>query len=178
MELEAVTKRQSVREGYSVLLRAQAEILLPQEDFPVMRSFYERISEACLSWVTEIYGETLRNHFLGLTDIRDRSRFRTQNYRFWMRVPWQSPPYLTLLCESERSALDGSRDFYRISHTWNTAEESILPFTQVIKLFKIRSHKRDFPFEPDGGYREGDHFFVYKNANSSNGFLEIKIPLE
>lgn len=178
MELEVVKRRQSVREGYVVLLRAEAEILLPESRFPMMRTFYEKIGDACLNWVIDVYGERLREYFLSLSDIREKSRFRTQTYRFWMRVPWETSPHLTLLCESERSDLDGSKDFYRIAHTWNTEEETVLPLAQVMRLFQIRVSKHDFPFEADGGYREGEHFLIFKNKTASNAFLEMKFPIK
>lgn len=176
MELEAMTRRQSVREGYVVLLRAEAEILLPKDPFLSMRSFYEKVSEACLNWVTEIYGEELRRHFLSLSDVREKSRFRTQYYRFWMRIPWQEMPHITILCESERTSLDGTRDFYRICHTWNTEEQTMLPFGQILQLFGFKLAKNEMPFVPDGIFKENDRIVIFQNRTSKNNFLEAKLP--
>ena len=178
MELEKREEKRSVREGYVVLLRASAQLLLPNEAYPTMRAFYQRIVDACMSWTEEIYGERLRAHFLSLTDIRERSHYRTLSYRFAMRVPWQETPYITILCESERKELDGSVDFYRICHTWNTEEETVLPYRQAIQLFRPKATKGEMPFVPDGIYREDDKIVIYKNKTLQNRFLEARLPLK
>ncbi len=178
MEFEKITERRSVREGYVVLLRATAELMLPDEAHPVMRSFYRRIADSCLDWATEIKGEQLRAHFLSLSDIRDKSRYRTMQYRFWMRIPWQEMPHMTILCESERTEPDGTTDFYRICHTWNTEEESILPLEQVLPLVQPKFSKKDLPFLPDGLYREGDKITVFQNRRQNNRFMEAKLPVK
>ena len=177
MEFEQVTRRQSVREGFVVLLRAEATLLLPLGEYDVIRSFYERIGEACMNWVTEIYGEELRRHFLSLTEIREKSRYQTQAYRFWMRSPWEGEGHVTILCESTRSMLDGTRDFYRICHTWNCKEQSALPPTQCKRLFDFHAPASELPFSPDGFYREGDRMVIYKNANREGHFMEVSFPI-
>ncbi|MBQ9759975.1 MAG: hypothetical protein IJW16_01355 [Clostridia bacterium] len=176
MEFERAFYRRSVREGYVVLLRAEAELLLPVGGYQTMRAFYEKIVEACMNWVVEIYGEEVRRRFLSLESIREKSRFRTQSYRFFMRSPWQEEDYLTLLCESERSSLDGDLDFYRICHTWNCREETVLPPAQCRRLFGLSASKGEMPFVPDGFYRENGRIVIYKNKTSTSDFMEVSLP--
>lgn len=177
MNFERTVRRESVREGYMVLLRAEAELLLPR-GLPRICAFYQRLADACVNWAIEVYGEMVRAYFLALPDVRERSRFHTQSYRFWMRVPWEEMPHVTVLCESTRSALDGTQDFYRICHTWNVGEETVLPPAQVKSLL-CPAHKRgDAPFAPDGIYREGDALVMFQNRGSNHPFLEVKIPIE
>lgn len=178
MELEWAEEKRSVREGYVVLLRAHAELLLPDASYPVIRSFYQRIAEACMSWTVEVFGERVRAHFLSLADIREKSRFRTLQYRFRMRSPWQNDSHITLLCESERTELDGTVDFFRICHTWNIEEETVLPLGQILPLIETRFSKKELPFLPDGIYREGDHVVVYQNKTSVHPYLEAKLPIK
>ena len=44
MKMERCERHGTVREGYQILLRADAELLLP-EDKPLMRAFYEHMGE-------------------------------------------------------------------------------------------------------------------------------------
>lgn len=178
MELERVLMRRTVREGYVLLLRAEAELLLPKEGLEVIREFYLHVAQACLDWVSGIYGEELRKYYLALSDIRERSRFFTRCYRFWMRVPWQNDEHMTVLCESERDPIDGERDFYRIAHTWNLSEQSILPPAQTMKLFEVKMRRSVLPFAPDGIYREEGRVKIFKNPCKENRFLEAELPPE
>lgn len=177
MDLEQMEEKRSVREGYVVLLRANAELLMPNVSYAVMRSFYQRIADACMSWTVEVFGERVRSHFLSLSDIREKSRFRTLQYRFRMRVPWQNDSHITLLCESERVELDGTVDFYRICHTWNIEEQTILPLGQILPLVDARFSKKELPFLPDGAFREGDCIVVYQNKMPTHPFIEAKLPI-
>ena len=177
MELEEMVWKRSVREGYTVLLKAEAKLLLPK-DCAEMRDFYQRLADACMNWTIDVYGERLRTQFLSLSDVREKSRFRTQQYRFWMRIPWQDAEYLTMLCESERTTPEGGCDFYRVAHTWKLAEQTALPTEQVMRLFGARIGKRELPFSADGIYREGDKLVIFQNKTEKNGFREAKLPLE
>ena len=91
--------RATVREGYQVLLRAEAEIVLP-DGKDVIGNYYRLLTDKCMSWATEVYGERLRNEFLALEDLHDRALWRAQKYRFLMRIPWQNEHYIAILCES------------------------------------------------------------------------------
>ena len=177
MELEEVKLRRSVREGYIVLLRAEALLVMPV-GYEKICDFYRRVADACMNWAVEVYGEHLRAQFLSLASVREKSGFRTQQYRFWMRVPWEEGDFVTILCESERASTDGERDFYRISHTWNTKEQTALPIKQVLQLLEKRPSVKDFPFQPDGVYRERDKLVIYQNKTDKNVFGEVKLPLQ
>lgn len=177
MNFEEETRRMSVREGFVVLLQAEAKLLLPGKEYETMRSFYQKTAESCLLWVTEIYGEELRRAFLSLTEVREKSRFRTKHYRFWMRVPWRDEEHVTILCESTRESESNHASFYRISHTWNVAEQSILPISQVRKLLGIQKTERSLPFVPDGIYQENETVVIYQNSNEKAEFSEVRFPV-
>ena len=177
MEFLEQTRRMSVREGFVVLLRAEANLQLPSEDYEKIRSFYQKTADSCLLWATEIYGEELRRSFLSLSDIREKSRFRTRHYRFWMRVPWSDGEHVTILCESTRESERGDTDFYRIAHTWNVAEQTILPTSQVLRLLGARPSTHALPFVPNGLYKEGETIVIYQNASAEKAFSEVRFPV-
>lgn len=83
---------------------------------------------------------------------------------------------MTVLCESERTSPDGTRDFYRIAHTWNTDEQSMLPIGQIMRLHDIKISKNNFPFAPDGMFKERDRVIIFKNKTDKNDFLEAVLP--
>ncbi len=176
MKIEAEARQGSVREGYQLLLRAYAELLLPMEQKKI-RAFYEHLCHACMTWAIEVHGEVLRKEFLELESVKEKSRFRTQSYRFRMRMPWQEGKYAVLLCESvlmgEWSGLTNS--YYRISHVWNVEEELMLPLPQILRVFGIRITKDMFPFRPDGIYPEGSGLVLFRNATQSHPFTEKRL---
>ena len=88
-----------VREGYQVLLRAEAELVFP-EGKDVIGNYYRLLGDKCMSWATEVYGERIRSEFLSLEDLHDRALWRAQKYRFLMRIPWQNEHHIAILCES------------------------------------------------------------------------------
>ena len=175
MEFENVVWQRSVREGYVVLLRAEAELLLPTEGERI-RDFYEKTASACLSWATDVWGERLRDDFCRLSN-RERATFRIQRYRFYMRIPWQEGPYVTILCESRRNTSGGTEDLHRICHTWNTDEQTVLPKKQILRLFSAELAKKELPFAPDGIYKEKEKLVIFKNRGEKNDFLEAKLPI-
>ena len=177
MEFEGQKKRKTVREEYVVLLRAEAELLLPGETFSKMRDYYTRLSDSCMAWATEIYGERLRREFLELREIRDKARFKGAQYRFSMRVPWQDGRHVTVLCESERLVGGVSADRFCLGHTWNIEEETVLPFDQILRLWGIRLSKGELPFSPDGVFREGESLVLFKNPRGESRYLEIRRPI-
>ena len=73
-----------VREGYQVLLRAEAEILLP-DGKDVIGNYYRLLVEKCMSWATDVHGERIRQEFLSLEDLHDRALWRAQKYRFFLK---------------------------------------------------------------------------------------------
>ena len=139
MNMERSELKCNVREGYQVLLKSRAELFL-LSDHPKIQSFYQQVGEACIKWVTEVYGERLRKEFLEIENIRERARFHTQYYLFRMRCPWEDGRYAAVLCESELTGQwrEPQKGFYRISHVWNLEEELALPIPQILKYFQMR----------------------------------------
>ncbi len=168
----------TVREGYQVLLRAEAEILL-LEGKEVIGNYYRLLSDKCMSWATEVYGERIRQDFLSLEDLHDRALWRAQKYRFLMRIPWQNEHHIAILCESyllgQRGEVQNS--YHRLSHIWNLDEESILPVSQILELFGCGIKLKDLPFSPDGVYPEGGELIFYKNPTLETPLAQCKSPL-
>lgn len=177
MKLEKTERHGTVREGYQILLRADAELLLP-EDKPLMRAFYERMGETCMTWAQAIHGESLRKEFLSLDGIREKSQFGTQRYDFRMRCVWEAGAFAAILCESELLGQwrEPQKSYHRISHVWNTEEELVLPFPQILDRFGVRLPKNRLPFRPDGVYPEGDQMVFFRNVTEHTPFLEKKLP--
>ena len=165
----------TVREGYQVLLRAEAEILLP-EGKDIIGNYYRLLANKCMSWATEVYGERIRNDFLSLEDLHDRALWRAQKYRFLMRIPWQSEHHIAILCESYLLGQhrDVQNSYHRLSHVWNLEEESILPISQILELVSCNIHLRDLPFVPDGVYPEGEELIFYKNPTIDTPLAQSK----
>ena len=165
----------TVREGYQVLLRAEAEILLP-EGKDIIGNYYRLLANKCMSWATEVYGERIRNDFLSLEDLHDRALWRAQKYRFLMRIPWQSEHHIAILCESYLLGQhrDVQNSYHRLSHVWNLEEESILPISQILELVSCNIHLRDLPFVPDGVYPEGKELIFYKNPTIDTPLAQSK----
>ena len=154
----------TVREGYQVLLRAEAEIVLP-EGKEVIGNYYRLLADKCMSWATEVHGERIRSDFLSLDDLHERALWRTQKYRFSMRIPWQNEHHIAILCESylleQRRNVQNS--YHRLSHVWNLDEESILPIPQILELFGCGIKMRELPFTAEGVYPEGGELIFFKN---------------
>ena len=169
--------RATVREGYQVLLRAEAELVLP-EGKDVIEKYYRLLSEKCMSWATEVYGERIRQDFLSLEDLHDRALYRAQRYRFLMRIPWQNEHHIAILCESyllgQRQQSENS--YHRLSHVWNLDEESILPIPQILEMFACGMKMRELPFVPDGVYPDGEQLIFYKNPTQNTPLTQKKSP--
>ena len=167
-----------VREGYQVLLRAEAEILLP-DGKDVIGNYYRLLVEKCMSWATDVHGERIRQEFLSLEDLHDRALWRAQKYRFLMRIPWQSEHHIAILCESYLlgQRQDVQNSYHRLSHVWNLDEESILPISQILELFGCGIKMRELPFTPDGVYPEGSELIFYKNPTAETPWAQSKSPL-
>lgn len=178
MNIEKTELHATVREGYQILLRADAYLLMPT-DKPKIRAFYEKMSQTCMKWAQEVHGEGLRKEFLALDGIREKSRFRTQRYRMQMSCPWQAERYVAFLCESELTGQwkTPQKSYHRISHVWDTEEELILPFSQILKQFGMPLTKEKLPFRPDGIYPMGDQLVFFRNVTDQMAFLEKKLPI-
>lgn len=167
----------TVREGYQVLLRAEAELVLPKGK-DVIGNYYRLLSDKCMTWATEVYGERIRRDFLSLDDLHDRALWRAQKYRFLMRIPWQNEHHAAILCESyllgQRGSVENS--YHRLSHVWNLEEQSILPVAQILNLFGCGIKLKDLPFVPQGVYPEGEELIFYKNPTADTPLAQCKSP--
>lgn len=165
----------TVREGYQVLLRAEAELLLP-DGKEVIGNYYRLLLDKCMSWATEVYGERIRRDFLSLEDLHDRALWRAQKYRFLMRIPWQNEHHAAILCESyllgQRGSVENS--YHRLSHVWNLDEESILPMAQILNLFGCGIQLKELPFRPEGVYPDGEELIFYKNPTADTPLAQCK----
>lgn len=168
----------TVCEGYQVLLRAEAELVLP-EGKEFIGNYYRLLSDKCMHWATEVLGERIRREFLKTEDLHDRALWRAQKYRFVMRIPWSSEQYAAVLCESYLLGQRGSmqNSYHRHSHVWNLDEESILPPAQILQLFGGGISMRELPLVPDGIYPEGGDLILYKNPTATSPWEEYKSPL-
>ncbi len=177
MELERLTKRACVVEGYQVLLRAEADVVYPKER-EVIESFYKRLTEKCMAWATDVHGAELRNRFSAVDESSERSRFGIQSYRLSVRCVWETEEHAAILCESRLTGTRGEKTngYHRMSHVWNLSEQTMLPLSQIFGLFGEWSHKRKLPFVPDGIYPEGENLVLFRNARNGESFSEIKYP--
>ncbi|MBE6601319.1 MAG: hypothetical protein E7637_02285 [Ruminococcaceae bacterium] len=177
MKLEKTERRRVVREGYQILLRAEAELWVPCGKEKIKR-FYETMADTCMKWAETIYGERLRGEFLNLETLRERSHFHTQCYRFSMRSPWLEGKWAALLCESTLTGQwkQPESRYHRVSHVWNVEEEQLLPFSQILENFGMNVEKNQLPFRPDGIYPEGNEMVFFRNADESSRFLERRFP--
>ena len=177
MTVEKKELHATVREGYQILLRAESEYWLPVGR-PRICGFYETMIDTCMKWVLEIYGERLRQEFLSLESVREKSQFRTQRYRMLIHIPWEEDGLAVFLCESQ---LTGQwkipqKAYHRISHVWNLEEESILPPAQILQAFGVKLKREMLPFRPDGIYPVGEDLIFFRNASDSLPFAEQKLP--
>lgn len=171
-ELHAV-----VREGYQILMRADAELYLP-EGKARMTEFYERMAQTCMRWAEEVHGAALRHDFLQMDSIREKSQFRMQTYRLRIYCPWEEGRHAVYLCESELLGQwrEPQKSYHRISHVWNLDEELILPESQILRGFGLRITRSMLPFRPDGIYPSGDKMVFFRNATDHLPFVERKLP--
>ena len=170
--------RASVREGYQILLRAQAKLILPSEQVQIAE-YYTSLANACMTWAVDVEGERLRNAFLSMEDPRDRARFRMREYRFEMRYPWEREDMVAVLCESYLSGQSQSPEtsYHRIAHTWNLLEQTVLPARQILSLFGLSRMPKEVQFRPDGVYPRDDFLVFFKNPRENSPFEETKVAI-
>ena len=178
MNPERVEAHATVREGYQVILFAQSELILPQE-CQKMKEYYRGLSEKCMRWATGKYGEEVRRAFLTMESVREKSAFGVRRFQLRIRQVFDKEGYCAVLCEAKLYGKQNARDCYhRISHVWNTEEETILPFSQILELFHARNLYKGLPFRPDGIYPEGEALVFFRNATPEALFCEKRIPLK
>lgn len=177
MKVEKKELRGVVCEGYQILLRAEAELLLPTEQ-PRIREFYEKLADTCMKWASEVHGEGLRRDFLALEGVRERSAFRTQHYRLRMRIAHEDDYFAAVVCESNLSDQwrEPQKSYHRISHVWDLREETVLPLSQILSRFGMNLSRGQLPFKPDGVYPEGECIVCFRNVTENTPFLEKKLP--
>ena len=179
MDTERKSLHATVREGYQILLRADAEYLLPIGRERI-RKFYESLTDTCLKWALEVYGEGLRREFLALESVREKSQFRTQRYRLLITAPYSDGVHTAFLCESWltgqwKSPQEGYR---RSAQVWNEEEESLLPAGELLSHFGIRLKTGMLPFRPHGIYPEGEEMVFFRNASERERFCEVRLAAE
>ncbi len=174
MKLEKKILRGAVIEGYTVLMRAEAELLLTPEKSQI-EQFYLSLSEKCMTWATEVRGEKLREDFLSLENVTEKAHFQARRYQLRMQCPWEDPPYTAIVCESIlKGDDDSSRAYRRVSHVWNVEEECMLPPEQIVRMFCAGSQLKTVKFHPDGIYPENEMLVFFKNPGKNNDFLEVR----
>ena len=178
MERERVRMRASVREGYQVLLRAEAELFLPS-GCEKISAYYRALAEKSLAWICEVYGEGLRQRFLSLEDVGERVRFGTRRYRFSMQCVWEKEPYAAFLCEGLLfgETEDTTCARRRSAAVWNVEAEQILPRAQVEKMLLAKGEGKRPPFACDGVYPSDDALIYFKNPTREREGAEWRIPL-
>ena len=172
-------KHETVREGYQILLRAHAELLLPREK-PKIRWFYEHLCDTCLKWAKEVHGERLRQELLRMESVRERAQVQTCRYQLRMHLAWEDARYAAILCESEQTGQwkIPQKGYHRISHVWDTEEELILPFSEILKKFDLHMPNGGLPFRPDGIYPEGQEMVFLRKVTDSHPFLEQRLRFD
>ena len=177
MKIETVVQRGVVREGYQILLRADARLSLPTE-YAHICEFYLNLAKTCMTWAQQIYGESLKKEFLGLESVQERSRFSSRHYQLSGSLVWEEENYAAFLCESMLTGQwkEPQKSYHRISHVWNIAEQTILPFDEILGRFGIRLSKEKLPFRPDGIYPLGEEMVFFRNVTDQSPFLEHRLP--
>lgn len=167
----------TVREGYQILLRADAEYLLPV-DYAKLSSFYESLTDTCMKWALEVFGERLRGEFLALEGLREKSQFGTRRYQMRTCLVWEEGNFAAFLCESRLTGQwrEMQKSYHRTAQVWNLEEETLLPASEVLRAFGVRLRRKMLPFSPDGIYPEGDALVVFRNATDRFPFEEQKLP--
>ncbi len=179
MNFEEKEMRLSVRDGYRILLRAEAFLLLPAEHAKIAE-FYKGLAGRCMEWAEETHGERLKAEYAALTSIPEKAAFRTQRYLFRMRKVFENEQYLAMICESKLTEQwkAPNKSYHRLSHVWNLKEGSMLPFSQILSVFGPKLPKKAFPFPPDGIYPEGEKTVFFRNPTESAPFMEKALPRE
>lgn len=176
MELERRILRGATVEGYRVLLRAEADLLLPR-DYPKIHAFYLALAEKCIAWATEVSGERVRQSYLKTESNVEKARFRTYRYSFRMRYPKSDEGHAVILCESQLSGLDGRNAYRRLSHVWYLSEETVLPHRQILRLYAYGKRGIGCGFRADGIYPEEGELVFFKNATEKTDFMEKRYAI-
>ncbi len=178
MDTERVELHDAVREGYQLLLRADAVLALPRAHEQIA-AYYRALAQKCMEWICGVYGERVRQEFLALADVRDKARFRTRQYRFSMQCVWEREALVAFLCESTLAGdgVDATLARRRTAQLWRIDEEQILPREQIEGLFLEGKRKARPPFSPDGMYPCGVELIFFKNPTKKTPGAEWRAPI-
>ncbi len=173
MKMERENIRRVVREGYRILLRAQAELELP-EDYETIADYYRRMGEACLEWVTAAEGERILAEYNAIEDTVERARYQTAWYRLCCRCVWERDGHAAWVGESILHLPNGPI-VRKTAQVWNLKEQTVLPKGQILKLCKPLPKQSRPPFRADGVYPEGTELIFFRNATTKTSFSEFRI---
>lgn len=179
MELERVEWKSAVRAEYTLLLRIEAEMLLPTE-LPRAREFYKTLCKTCTDWAREVYGHRLTEDFEALEDVAQRARIRPHCYRFRVNRSYEDGELISFVCES---ALVGAwrgfeNGYFRTAQVWKKKEGLLMPMRQVLRYFGFRLSPKVLPFQPDGVYPEEGRLVVFRNVTERFPFTEKKLLID
>lgn len=177
MEIRTERRRVAVREGYQILLRATADIYIP-DGLARICEFYSRTADACMKWAEEAEGKRLLEAYESLTSHTERSKFRTCEYRLECRPVWKNEGYAAWVCESKLTGRECGEVMRRTSQVWKLEEQTLLPQGQILHLCRITSKQKRPPFHPDGIYPLGGELVFFRNAPPGNPVREFRVACE
>lgn len=164
----------AVREGYRSVLQSDTEVWLAL-GHARMEEYYLRVRDACVKWAETAEGERLCEAYRAIEDHMERARFQTATYRLTCAPVWEESFYAVYLCRSV-FGIGQERTERVMAQVWNTAEDTILPMGQVIKVFPVeKSSKKRIPFRPDGVYPLAEELVFYRNANGERSYGEYRM---
>ena len=168
------TLRGSVREEYRVLLRAEAELILP-DGLERICEFYRKTGEACLSWILEGEGERMRAEYNLLSDTAEKARFRAAHYRMECRPVWERESYAAWVCRSVLFCR-GEESTRLMAQVWDLSEQTVLPTGQILRLCPPLGKKKRPPFRADGVYPQNGELVFYRNSIKGMQTAEFRVP--
>ena len=138
---DEIRNRKAVREGYRILLKAEAILWLPREAEQV-RDYYLRMGEACTAWAETVEGERLRSCFLAVEDPVAQWRIPTVRYGLSCFPVWEKFPHVGYVCRSVLRQ-EGEETVRCMAQIWNLEEQTLLPEVQARRLMaEARGDKR------------------------------------
>ena len=174
MTYQTETIHKAVREGYRCLLKCDARLILPQ-DHERICAYYRRMAESCLRWAEAAEGERLREAYLALEDHLLQARFAMAQYELRCEPVWWGEGHVSYVCRSVMRT--GETEIRRtMAQVWNSAEQTLLPMSRIVKQFSGKSAPRRIPFRPDGVYPTEGELVFYRNGNAAEEGAEFRVP--
>lgn len=128
-----MTARKSVCQDFQVLMRTEVKIPIPVA-YPVIRDFYQAMTDTVLRWTTEREGERLREAYLA-AETRERARYRTKLFRVWGEVLPTNGDWFALVCHARQIGRHGAETQSSLQ-VWNLPEQTLLPSKEIIFRFQ------------------------------------------